>query len=338
MDRTGGHNFLLFLMKKYRHSILGGTFDHFHSGHEHFLHEACVATEHLTIGLTTPELHRNKEFKDTIEDFEVRKSTVEAFISTFHPDVSFEIIPLEDIYGTTLHDLEIDAIFVTEHGIHNATTINKKRLKKGWGELAVELVGLVKGNDGVVISSTRIRKGEIDRLGYSYKKLFSKTLSLQDNLKPEFQKAWGQVLIDDDQIADSLGDSKIITIGDVVSKKVRELEIYSMLSVVDGKSERNFISEIKSDNIIQNNNAGEINASAAAFLFDRLDVSLKNSTHEIVVINGEEDLLALPLMLYAPLLSIVCYGMRNEGMVVVRITEEVKDKLKNLVARMNIKE
>lgn len=325
-------------MKKYSFSIIGGTFDHFHSGHEHFLHEACVASKHLTIGLTTEVLHANKEYRHTIEDFETRKSSVEEFISLYHPEISFEIIPLNDIYGTTLKEERIDAIFTTEHGLENTHTINKKRIEKRWQELQIELVQLVKGNDGETISSTRIRKGEIDRRGFSYPKLFSKNLRLTDDLKPEFQKAWGDVLTDDETIANVLSGKKIITVGDVVSKTVRKLEIKPLLLVIDQKSERNFLSEVKSDTTIQVNKAGEINTATAAFLFDRLDAALLNNVSQTVVIDGEEDLLAFPLMLYAPLLSIVCYGLRDKGLVAVVIDEELKIELKNLASRMSFVE
>jgi len=44
----------------------------------------------------------------------------------------------------------------------------------------------------------------------------------------------------------------------------------------------------------------------------------------LVHIKGEEDLLTLPAVLFAPLDSVVCYGQPGKGMVLVKVTEEKK--------------
>lgn len=322
-------------MKKYTHSILGGTFDHFHSGHEHFLHEACIASEKLTIGLTTEALHTNKEFRESIEAWEDRKSVIEDFISLFHPEVEFEIIPLDNIYGTTLTDKNIDVLFVTEQGISNAMLINEKRKEKEWPEFVIVQVELVKGSDGLTISSTRIRKGEIDRQGLAYKKLFTKSLKLSDSLRPEFEKEWGEVLTEDENISEFLVGKRVFTVGDFVTQKTKDLEIKTILSVVDGKVERKILPNAEEAEGFKNM-PGEINTRAVGIIFQKVDEALSGGVRLTVHIDGEEDLLALPLMLYVPLLSIVCYGLRNRGMVVVIIDEELKINLKNLAARMSI--
>jgi uncharacterized protein (UPF0218 family) len=46
-----------------------------------------------------------------------------------------------------------------------------------------------------------------------------------------------------------------------------------------------------------------------------------------LIVEGEEDLLALPAVLYAPLNSLVVYGQPYEGVVVVRVTQEKKDEV-----------
>jgi hypothetical protein len=55
-----------------------------------------------------------------------------------------------------------------------------------------------------------------------------------------------------------------------------------------------------------------------------------------VLVEGEEDLLALPLFAMAPDGSVVLYGQPLEGLVVVRITQAKKNQAKNLMDRIGI--
>ena len=53
-----------------------------------------------------------------------------------------------------------------------------------------------------------------------------------------------------------------------------------------------------------------------------------------LVVTGEEDLLVLPVCIYAPENSIVMYGQPNEGLVVVKITPEIRNKTQTLLNSM----
>jgi len=64
-----------------------------------------------------------------------------------------------------------------------------------------------------------------------------------------------------------------------------------------------------------------------------LQEAISHSTPQIILVDGEEDLLALPTMLLAPLDTYVVYGQYNLGMVVVRITEEIKSLARNLLTQ-----
>ena len=77
----------------------------------------------------------------------------------------FEILPLHDAYGPAIDDDELEAIVVSPETKQVADKINKIRIKKGLRPLAVECISFVLAEDMVRISSTRIRKGEIDVFG-----------------------------------------------------------------------------------------------------------------------------------------------------------------------------
>jgi hypothetical protein len=56
-----------------------------------------------------------------------------------------------------------------------------------------------------------------------------------------------------------------------------------------------------------------------------------------VIVDGEEDLLALPIITIAPEKAVVLYGQPLEGMVVVNVTREMQTKAKNLMDRVGLK-
>ena len=53
-----------------------------------------------------------------------------------------------------------------------------------------------------------------------------------------------------------------------------------------------------------------------------------------LLVNGEEDLLVLPVCLFAPENSVVMYGQPNEGLVIAEITNEVREKVQKIVNQM----
>ena len=53
-----------------------------------------------------------------------------------------------------------------------------------------------------------------------------------------------------------------------------------------------------------------------------------------ILVNGEEDLLVIPVCIFAPENSIVLYGQPNEGLVIIQITQEIRNKTQNLLDRM----
>jgi len=54
-----------------------------------------------------------------------------------------------------------------------------------------------------------------------------------------------------------------------------------------------------------------------------------------VIVKGEEDLIVLPACIFAPKNSIVMYGQPNEGLVIIRVTPEIKAKVQKILDLMN---
>jgi len=54
-----------------------------------------------------------------------------------------------------------------------------------------------------------------------------------------------------------------------------------------------------------------------------------------ITVDGEEDLLVIPVCIHAPKNSIVMYGQPNEGLVIVTITPEIRAKVQKILDVMN---
>ncbi len=128
-------------------------------------------------------------------------------------------------------------------------------------------------------------------------------------------------------------DSVIITVGDATTEKMISFGLIPSLSIVDGFEKRqkraipsNDVAKIPCDNP-----AGEITAQSVNAIKD----ALKSNVPVQIVVNGEEDLLVLPVCVHAPQNTVVLYGQPNEGLVIVKVTQEIRNKTQQLLNLMN---
>jgi cytidyltransferase-like protein len=326
---------------KFHEALVGGTFDRFHPGHKKLLTTAFEQSEKVTIGIATEKLFADKVYARLIEDYQTRKQSVSQFLSDNHVDSRATIVPIHDIYGTSLEDA-YDAIFVTEETSGNALKINEERSKRSLPSLAIITVPFVLADDTLPISSERIRKGEIDRKGKSYVKIFlsKEKFILPSPERRELRRPIGPVYTDMDEVVSLFHSSvMLIAVGDVVSASLLHAGRQADISVIDGKTRRetldsdfatSFTHTITSET---KNPAGTITQEAVKTLqkaFSNYDATHKK---QLIVVSGEEDLLAIPTILLAPLSSVVIYGQFDQGIVIVTITEQNKERVQNLFGK-----
>ncbi|MBY8982554.1 MAG: pantetheine-phosphate adenylyltransferase [Candidatus Lokiarchaeota archaeon] len=137
---------------------LGGTFDHLHKGHKFLIKIALNLSKNIVIGLATDELLRNKEYASTIENYEIRKKNIIEYIKNISDPKRVKIIELNDSYGPPIKEREYEAIIVSQETYLNAIEINKIREKKGFDQLIIIVIPVVKDDKNEKISSTNIRK------------------------------------------------------------------------------------------------------------------------------------------------------------------------------------
>lgn len=150
----------------YKKVAVGGTFDKFHQGHRRLLDKAFEIGDKIIIGVTSDDFG-GKEGE--VEPCNTRMSNLTEFLSEYPP--KFQIERLEDPLGTTIYEEDFDAIVVSKETEPTAEKINEIRKEKGMSLLDIVVIETVYAEDGKPISSTRIRKGEINRKGQILKKL-----------------------------------------------------------------------------------------------------------------------------------------------------------------------
>ncbi len=126
---------------------------------------------------------------------------------------------------------------------------------------------------------------------------------------------------------------KIITVGDKVSQDLINNSIQPDLIIIDNKIMRKPISPISAtaDQIIQvKNPPGTISDQAWTAIIN----ATKHKQCTKIIVDGEEDLLALPAIIGAPEKSYVLYGQPHEGVVLIMVTDALKKKIQKIINEM----
>lgn len=149
---------------KYKTVATGGTFDHIHKGHLALLARSFEVGDRVVIGVTS-DAFALKEGKNPDQTYEERIHALEALIQRKFPKRKYLIAKLEDYFGPGIASPEVQAIVVSRETATRVSIANALREAKGYPPLEVVVVDYVLSEDSKPISSTRIRKGEIDEEG-----------------------------------------------------------------------------------------------------------------------------------------------------------------------------
>ena len=160
-------------------------------------------------------------------------------------------------------------------------------------------------------------------------------MHLPENLREHLKKPLGELLKDSDVTKDmilkKINDYEfLITVGDATTEKMIKFGIIPSLQIVDAlekRMQRELPTGVVKTSINCNNPPAEITSDG----IDAIKKAFAMEKPVRIIVNGEEDLLVLPVVLFAPKKSIVMYGQPNEGLVIVKINEEIKDKVKSIM-------
>lgn len=306
----------------YNTVALGGSFDHLHEGHKDFILFAAEISKSLIIGVTDQHMVLKKPYPDLIQPTHVRKQAVLNFCNQH--EIKAKLITLNDPFGPTIEENTIEAVVCTTDTLPGANKINEIRAKLHIKELPIHVHQLKKDKEGIAtISAERIRAGEIDRAGNVYASVLKTDLGLTERMRVFFAKIHGNLFTTPTE--SHIKSAKKIVVGDSTLETFIQNKWQYDLGIFDKKRQRkDFQSDILDTlkNIEKvSNSAGKIEARAVAVLKS----CIQNNTCKHVLVDGEEDLLAVAAILLLPLGSYVYYGQPNQGMVECVVSEKVKE-------------
>ncbi len=329
-------------LKKFAFACTGGTFDRLHKGHNALLKKAFAVSGKVLIGLTSDAMvKRTKQFFEIVKPYPQRQKELAAFLRKNGFEKRAKIVVLNDVSGPTVEKgSSVDCIVTSRKTLVGAREINRRRRKNKLKPLPVVMVKIVESEDVKPISSTRIRKGQIDRAGHVFEKAFVKTLHITPEITRFFKKPFGKLVATTKAFSElkKLKPFKTIVVGDESAMVFENAppQLKPGVVIVDGKINRRKVSFVPHNHFNKvftiANKHGTI-AKHAAKVVEKA-VEMKNHDRVLIHIKGEEDLLALPAVLFAPLESVVCYGQPDEGMVLVKVTEEKKKQALTIASKM----
>ena len=177
-------------------------------------------------------------------------------------------------------------------------------------------------------------------------------LKLTEELRTILKKPLGKLLEGNEKQttkqAIKLLDGKkppfLVGVGDICVRSLIQRGVKLDIAIIDGKTLRTseeFV-DIPADHTVQIENPQGYLVPKA---WDAIEKAYKTHTRTEIFVIGEEDLLALPSVLLAPLNSIVFYGQppipsfnMNAGLVIITVTKEKKEEFMGYLNAMEIVE
>lgn len=163
-------------------------------------------------------------------------------------------------------------------------------------------------------------------------------MKLSDSLRDKFKDPLGILLPENQTSKENIKkflstNSFIVTVGDRTTEKMIDFDLIPSLQIIDGQEKREKREPPKlldATELTVDNPAAEITPQSVSAI--KTAFTLKSPVR--LFVNGEEDLLVLPVCIHAPENAVVLYGQPNEGLVIVKITPEIRNKAQALLDLM----
>ena len=165
-------------------------------------------------------------------------------------------------------------------------------------------------------------------------------MKLSENLREDLKIPLGDLInnidVNNKNIQTKINPkSIIITVGDKTTENIINLGIRPQIQIIDGLEKRNQCDIPLDDKIITiltcKNPPGEITQES----IQTIQKAFSSDPPIRIIVDGEEDLLVIPVCIAAPENSVVMYGQPNEGLVIVQVTPEIRAKVQKILDVMN---
>lgn len=304
-------------------TALGGTFDHFHIGHQQFLTAAAQLGQPLIIGITSDALIQHKKHATSLESYPERFASVTKFCT--ERGIPAQFVQLTDIYGPTLTQQNITHLVCTADTRMGAEKINIQRAALSLPSLSVHEVPLTLDQKGEGISSERIRAGEINRTGTVYASFLSHTHVVSEEVRKILSSPIGTLLTNS-----PTGTSKKYLVGDSTTERFIKQEWPYEMAIIDYLKKRTPTFPRSIDRSLCSRVVCNPAHTLSIELVQGLREAVQLGEKQLLVI-GEEDLAAVILVLLLPLKTVLYYGQPDSGLVECEITENIKQFIHTLL-------
>jgi pantetheine-phosphate adenylyltransferase len=150
---------------RYRAVAVGGTFDILHIGHEKLFAKAFELGELVFVGVTGDRLVSRLGKNHPVRKFAVRRRDLRRLLKARGWLRRARITELKDPFGPASRRKRLDALVVSEETRSNGLRVNALRRNQGLNPLRLYVVRMVRSKDGLLLSDTRIRGGEVNPQG-----------------------------------------------------------------------------------------------------------------------------------------------------------------------------
>lgn len=153
-------------MRRHRHAVLGGTFDHLHRGHAALLDTAFRVGQRVSIGLITDGYlaQHPKPLAERIQPFSVRRQVLHRWLRRHYPRRTWRTVPLNDGFGRSI-EAGVDVLVVSSDTRAGGRAVNVERRRRGRPRIPLVAVPLVLADDLAPLSARRVRAGVVDARG-----------------------------------------------------------------------------------------------------------------------------------------------------------------------------
>lgn len=164
-------------------------------------------------------------------------------------------------------------------------------------------------------------------------------MKLPDSLRDQMKIPLGDLILENQVNKSNIQkhlqeNSYLITVGDRTTEKMISFGLVPSLQIIDNYEKRvkrePTTSTIQYTELTCNNPAAQITPAS----IDVIKKAFTSKTPVRLTVVGEEDLLVIPVCIHAPENSVVLYGQPNEGLVIVKVTPEIRNKTQRILDLM----
>jgi uncharacterized protein (UPF0218 family) len=167
------------------------------------------------------------------------------------------------------------------------------------------------------------------------------SLSLPVHMRQELKTPIGELVRGDPSVTVELLRKRLkeknppsfAVVGDFTTKNILDAGLNPDIYIVDHRVMRNSVEPLshKGREVLHAINPASTITSSS---WKRLEKAVSLKREASIIVEGEEDLLVLPLISLLPIGSLIVYGQPREGMVLVEVTDEMKGWAEGFMARM----